>query len=107
MITSTRPLELRAAERALPARAPALYPSAAPPRAGSAEVRAHHGEIVQGVFRSADGTLEHGLVTLPCPLFGSRARFRPLPTGPLTVEPADRPRARAAARATLEALGRG
>jgi uncharacterized protein involved in propanediol utilization len=69
-------------------------------------VRAHHGEIVQGVFHSADGTLEHGLVTLPCSLFGTRARFRPLPTGPLTVEPADRSRARTAARMTLDALGR-
>jgi uncharacterized protein involved in propanediol utilization len=85
---------------------PALFPSAPPVRAGSAEIRAHHGEIVQGVFHSADGTLEHGLVTLPCPLFSTRARFRPLPTGPLTVEPGDRSRAKVAARMTLDALGR-
>ncbi|HEX7240792.1 MAG TPA: hypothetical protein VF263_11035, partial [Longimicrobiaceae bacterium] len=68
-------------------------------------MRAHHGEIVQGVFYSADDTLEHGLVTLPCPLFGTRARFHARPTGPLTVEPSDRSRARAAARMTLDALG--
>ncbi|MBV9110513.1 MAG: hypothetical protein JO306_13975 [Gemmatimonadetes bacterium] len=84
---------------------PSLFPAPAA-RTGSAEVRAHHGEVVQGVFYSADGTLEHGLVTLPCPLFATRARFRPHPTGPLTVEPGDRTRARTAARMTLDALGR-
>ncbi|HEU0053828.1 MAG TPA: hypothetical protein VFQ39_11655, partial [Longimicrobium sp.] len=57
-------------------------------------------------FHSCDGTLEHGLVTLPCSLFHARARFRPLRSGPLTVEPGDRPRARTAARLTLDALGR-
>lgn len=91
--------------RAAPA--PALYP---PPghacRTGHGEVNSHHGEIVQGLFYSADGQLEHGLVTLPCPLFSTRARFRPLRSGPLTVEPGDRSRAHTAARMTLDALGR-
>ncbi|HEX8906418.1 MAG TPA: hypothetical protein VF771_16330, partial [Longimicrobiaceae bacterium] len=87
--------------------APALFPPAPPPRrAGTGHVRSHHGEIVQGMFYSADGTLEHGLVTLPCPLFRTTARFRPLRAGPLTVEPADRARAKVAARLTLDALGR-
>jgi len=91
--------------RAAPA--PALFPPAVRERwAGHGEVHAHHGEIVQGVFHSADGTIEHGLVTLPCTLYGSRARFRPLRAGPLTVEPGDRTRARTAARLTLDALGR-
>ncbi|HVG45015.1 MAG TPA: hypothetical protein VM890_09800 [Longimicrobium sp.] len=76
-----------------------------PPRAGTGEVHAHHGEVVQGVFYS-DGVLEHGLVTLPCSLYRTRARFRPVRSGPLTVEPGDRCRARAAARLTLDALGR-
>ncbi|HEU4881004.1 MAG TPA: hypothetical protein VFT45_02130 [Longimicrobium sp.] len=85
----------------------ALFPPAdAPFRTGVGAVQAHHGEIVQGLFYSADGALEHGLVTLPCGLFGTRARFRPLRSGPLTVEPADRGRARTAARLTLDALGR-
>ena len=85
---------------------PALFPAAAQPwRVGRGQTRAHHGEIVQGLFYSSDGTLEHGLVTLPCPLFGSRAEFRPLAAGPLTVHPGDRSRARAAARMTLDALG--
>jgi uncharacterized protein involved in propanediol utilization len=87
--------------------APALFPPPAGScRAGHGEVRAHHGEVVQGLFYAADGQLEHGLVTLPCPLFATRARFRPLRSGPLAVEPGDRARARAAARLTLDALGR-
>ncbi len=95
------------AERGRGAQAPALFPASAEPcRAGHGEVRAHHGEIVQGLFYSSDGVLEHGLVTLPCPLFVTRARFRPLRAGPLTVEPGDRTRARTAARLTLDALGR-
>ncbi len=88
---------------------PAAVPSPAPDppcRAGVGTVHAHHGEIVQGMFYSADGALEHGLVTLPCSLYGARARFRPLRSGPLTVEPRDRARARTAARLTLDALGR-
>jgi uncharacterized protein involved in propanediol utilization len=96
-----------AAPHARVAAAPALYPSPLPAwRTGTAEVRGHHGEIVQGMFYSPDGTLEHGLVTLPCPLFATRARFRPTRTGPLVVEPGDRGRALAAARMALEALGR-
>ena len=91
----------------LPGHAPAPCP---PPgdacRVGRGEVHSHHGEIVQGLFYSADGELEHGLVTLPCPLFRTRARFRPLRSGPLAVEPGDRSRARTAARLTLDALGR-
>lgn len=74
-------------------------------RPGFAETHAHHGEVVQGIFYSADGAPEHGLVTLPCSLFRTRARFRPLRSGPLMVEPGDRTRARTAARLTLDALG--
>lgn len=87
--------------------APALYPPPAQPRtAGVGEVHAHHGEIVQGMFYSPEGTVEHGLVTLPCTLFRTRARFRPMRSAPLTVQPRDRTRARLAARLTLDALGR-
>jgi uncharacterized protein involved in propanediol utilization len=96
-----------AAERERAAPAKALFPPAAAPfRTGHGEVRAHHGEIMQGIFPSGDGGVEHALVTLPCPLFRATARFRPLRSGPLTVEPGDRARARTAARLTLDALGR-
>lgn len=83
-----------------------LAPVALPGRVGHGEVHAHHGEILQGVFYSSDGVLEQGLVTLPCALYYTRARFRPLRSGPLTVYPDDRPRARAAARLALDALGK-
>jgi uncharacterized protein involved in propanediol utilization len=75
-------------------------------RMGHGEVHAHHGEILQGVFYSSEGVLEQGLVTLPCPLYHTRARFRPLRSGPLTVQPGERPRARTAARLALDALGK-
>jgi uncharacterized protein involved in propanediol utilization len=83
-----------------------LVPSTWSPRVGNAEIRAHHGEVLQGMFYSADGRLEHGLVTMPCDQYYTRARFRPLRSGPLVVEPGDRSRARHAARLTLDALGR-
>ncbi|HEX6746941.1 MAG TPA: hypothetical protein VF092_06555 [Longimicrobium sp.] len=83
-----------------------ILPPASEFRVGHGEIHAHHGEIVQGMFYSSDGTVEHGLVTLPCTLFRTAGRFRPLPSGPLTVEPGDRSRAKAAARLTLDALGR-
>ena len=73
---------------------------------GHGEVYAHHGEILQGVFYSSDGVLEQGLVTLPCALYYTRAWFRPLRSGPLTVQPGHRPRARTAARLALDALGK-
>jgi uncharacterized protein involved in propanediol utilization len=110
MITiATPPPETRAgpAVRARSVPVPALFPPAARTRAaGEGAVLAHHGEIVQGMFYSPDGTPEHALVTLPCALWRTSARFRPLRSGPLTVEPAKRPRALMAARLTLDALGR-
>jgi len=75
-------------------------------RIGYGEAPAHHGEVVQGMFYSSDGTVEHGLVTLPCPLFRARAGFRPVRSGSLTVEPRGRVRAGTAARLTLDVLGR-
>ena len=94
-------------ERSRAGAAPAVFQAPAPEgRPGRGATHAHHGEIVQGVFYSSDGRLEHGLVTLPCSLFGTTVRFRPLRSGPLTVEPGDRSRARTAARLTLDALGR-
>lgn len=108
MNTAAHTLDFRAdpgrRAHAVPAALPVF--SAPPRHVGTATITAHHGEIVQGVFPSADGVLEHGLVTLPCPLFSARARFHARPTGPLTVEPADRARALSAARMTLDALGR-
>jgi uncharacterized protein involved in propanediol utilization len=106
MITiAAHPPETRArpAERAA---VPSIFPAPSQPgRAGYGQVHAHHGEIVQGQFYSSDGSLEHGLVTLPCTLFRTEARFRPMRSAPLAVQPGDRSRARLAARLTLDAMG--
>jgi uncharacterized protein involved in propanediol utilization len=86
---------------------PATFPPAVQPlRTGQGAVLAHHGEILQGMFYSPEGTPEHALVTLPCARLRTTARFRPLRSGPLTVAPKGRPRALMAARLTLDALGR-
>ncbi|MEU8891004.1 GHMP kinase [Streptomyces sp. NPDC048442] len=72
-------------------------------RTGAGHASCHHGEILQGVFRDAEGNGCAGLVTLPmhgpgAP--GSRAVFVPRPgtrPGEVTVEPAGRTKARRAA----------
>jgi uncharacterized protein involved in propanediol utilization len=75
-------------------------------------VAGHHGEILQGVFEAADGSVRRGLVTLRCPLFTSRASFaagsdgRPAANGPrVTVRPATKRKARRAAELALAYLG--
>ena len=77
------------------------------PRAGSFRVDAHHGEILQGVF-VAGGRLRRGLVTLPCPLYSTRATFLPTRDTAVAgtiVRPAWRSKARRAADLTLARLG--
>ena len=62
-------------------------------RMGKARAPIHHGEIVQGAFR-VDGRVMRGLVTLPCPLYRSRATFardisgrvRVLPDGTIEID---------------------
>jgi uncharacterized protein involved in propanediol utilization len=88
------------------AQAAILSPSAPAPRPANGESVSHHGEIMQGVFAARDGTAQHALVTLPCRLFRTRARFRPAPSEPITVEPSGRLRALTAARLTLGAIAR-
>jgi uncharacterized protein involved in propanediol utilization len=106
-VLTQRSVEMRrAAVESLPARPAGWLPAAPTTRVGRATVQGHHGEIVQGLFYSRDGTLEHALVTLPCSLFATRIQFRPMPSAPLMVEPSDRSFARTAARLTLDALGR-
>jgi len=72
---------------------------------GSGVAPSHHGELLQGVFEDGGG-LHRGLVTLPCPVFGSRATIRLAPRpGILAVRPAWKEKARRAAECTLGALG--
>jgi uncharacterized protein involved in propanediol utilization len=46
---------------------------------GTGSATAHHGEILQGVFRDDRGRLRRALVTLQCPEWKSHAVFRPSP----------------------------
>ena len=69
-------------------------------RVGTACAPIHHGEIVQGSFR-VDGRTRRGLVTLPCPLYRSQAKFIPDSSAAVQVRPAWRQKARRAAELTV------
>lgn len=80
------------------------------PRVGAGFCIGHHGEILQGLFRAPDETgrvfYRRGLMTLPCPLLWSRARFTPQAgAGPVKVTPPTKEKARRAAVLTLQHLG--
>lgn len=67
---------------------------------GTGRAACHHGEILQGVFPDQRRRPVHALVTLPMHGPGSTARFTPRPGTPpdeVTVTPAGRTKARAAA----------
>ncbi len=66
---------------------------------------AHHGEILQGAFRSKRGSLRQGLISLPCDLFWSEAFFTPDASGTVSVRPSDKWKTRRAAELALRRLG--
>jgi len=71
---------------------------------GSGAAPSHHGEILQGMF-SVGGQPRNGLVTLPCTLYMSRARFRPDISSLVTVTPRWKTKARRAAEVAIAELG--
>lgn len=74
--------------------------------AGQGQCIGHHGELFQGVLQAPDGHLQRCLLTLPCPGFYANARFTPSRTSRhIDVLPGGKPKARNAARRTLDALG--
>jgi uncharacterized protein involved in propanediol utilization len=75
-------------------------------RIGTAWAPIHHGEIVQGSFR-VDGRIRRGLVTLPCPLYRSQAKFIPESSGRVRVRSVWREKARRAAELTLLEIAPG
>jgi len=78
------------------------------PNAGRGCAGWHHGEILQGLYRSAargDAPLIPCLVTLPVPDAGSVAHFRLENGQRITVRPEWKLKAARAARLTLDALG--
>jgi uncharacterized protein involved in propanediol utilization len=66
---------------------------------------AHHGEILQGAFRSERGSLRQGLISLPCDIFWSEAFFWPDASGAVSVCPSDKWKTRRAAEVALRRLG--
>ena len=66
----------------------------------------HHGEMLQGVFRSGGNSYRQGLISLPCDLFWSEASFLPDSTGVVRVQPAHKWKARRAAEIALAYLGK-
>jgi uncharacterized protein involved in propanediol utilization len=71
---------------------------------GVGTAQGHHGELLQGMF-SCGEQLSRGLITLPCPLFWSRATFQLTLAGGVTVSPAGRVKAQHAAKLTLAHFG--
>jgi len=68
---------------------------------------AHHGELFQGVLESDAGRLRRGLVSLPCGIFKSEARFFPDATGVVRVAPPWKIKAKKAAELTPARYGNG
>jgi uncharacterized protein involved in propanediol utilization len=74
------------------------------PGRGLGSCIAHHGEIFQGTV-DGQGTRRPVLLSLPCPLYVSRARFVPRRGDCLIVQPGWRVKARRAAELTLALIG--
>jgi uncharacterized protein involved in propanediol utilization len=68
---------------------------------GEGRAVGHHGEVLQGAFRDRIKGIRRMLVTLPCEMFQSSARFHLRPTGVLEVEPTWKVKAKHAAALTL------
>src|SRR5690349_6197809 len=78
---------------------------AAGPALGVGVAPCHHGEWLQGEFLDAGGYCP-ALVTVPCPLFQSRAEFSiTCQNSEITVAPTNRVKALRAARLALEWFG--
>jgi uncharacterized protein involved in propanediol utilization len=73
-------------------------------RVGMAAAIAHHGELIQGVFKDGAGRLHRGLVTLPIAGLRSEASFAKGSDETINVYPHDKIKAAAAARLTLDFL---
>ncbi|TPJ66032.1 kinase [Mesorhizobium sp. B2-7-1] len=74
---------------------------------GTASAIAHHGELIQGVFKDDGGRLHRGLVTLPVAGLRSEASFARSDDDAIVVHPDHKIKAAAAARLTLDSLNAG
>ncbi len=73
---------------------------------GKGHAIAHHGELLQGVFKNDRGRLQRGLMTLPLDRLRSVATFKLRETPRINVLPSDRIKAENAARLTLKHIDR-
>lgn len=71
---------------------------------GTASAIAHHGELIQGVFKDDGGRLHRGLVTLPIAGLRSEATFAKSDDDAVVVHPHHKIKASAAAQLTLDFL---
>ncbi|AZO14733.1 kinase [Mesorhizobium sp. M2A.F.Ca.ET.043.05.1.1] len=71
---------------------------------GTGTAIAHHGELIQGVFKDDGGRLHRGLVTLPIAGLRSEASFARSDDDAIVVHPDHKIKASAAARLTLDFL---
>lgn len=67
---------------------------------------AHHGELLQGVVVGDDGRLKRVLVSIPCGMFKSEARFTPNGSDVVEVEPKWKIKSCRAVELTLSSLGK-
>jgi uncharacterized protein involved in propanediol utilization len=72
---------------------------------GKGTAIAHHGEVLQGVFETAHGTLLRAVVSLPYPRVRSCAAFWPSGGDLVEVQPSWKTKARAGCVAALEWFG--
>jgi uncharacterized protein involved in propanediol utilization len=72
---------------------------------GAALAPSHHGEIIQGTF-AVGKRYKDGLVTMPCKLYNSYARFYPGIATFATISPTWKTKARRAATLAIEAVGK-
>ncbi|WP_287174136.1 kinase [Mesorhizobium sp.] len=74
-------------------------------RLGVGRCYAHHGEILQGMFYDDDGQNTRALVTLPCPLFCTTAKFLTTPQREIVTFPNGKRKAHKAATLALQEAG--
>lgn len=72
---------------------------------GYGEAIGHHGEFLQGVFKTPEGRLQRGLLTVPHPQLKSVVNFWPRKGDEIRTRPESRGKAATAARLTLDFLG--
>ncbi len=72
---------------------------------GTSHVSTHFGELLQGQFIFG-GCVHRGLITLPCPVYYSNAKFEPIFGASISVKPPKREKALKAVLLALKHIGR-